>query len=306
MTPTGLDQSWGFADPKAAAKAGVRVVSMYLSHDQSKNITASDVKAYHKVGIALILNWENNAGAPLAGAAQGRADAVEAVRQAKALIKAVGYRPASRLVIYFSCDKDVNAGQFGPIFAYYRAAKAVCAAAGFGVGAYGEADLVTALSTARITDAEWQTVAWSRGVLSPAADFYQSSINETFAGASVDFDRIIHAAQLGAWWPANHELNSTSLLDGLDMTPAERSALIKDIVDGVWQKQIADPTSKDPKAVPPTTGAWLVWDNKKSGAALEAARAALAAVKAQSVVVDAAAVAADIKHRVITLLGGQP
>lgn len=215
--PGGLDQSWGEASAaavKAAVKAapgGNFVVSMYLSLDPSKNVTAADVKRYHPAGAGMLVNWEHQAGAPLKGAAQGRADATEAVRQLRALIKAVGYAPKTRLIIYFSCDRDVTAAQIsGPVAAYYKAAAAVCHANGFGVGAYGEADLVKYLAAQKITDAEWQTYAWSRGALDPATDFYQYQNGQKFGGADVDFDRIIHAAELGAWWPPSHPLDSVA------------------------------------------------------------------------------------------------
>lgn len=211
--PTGLDQSWGFANAIAARKAGVEVISMYLSWDTTKNVTPDDVRAYHRVGIGMLLNWESQQGAPLLGAAKGQADAVEAVRQAKALIKALGYKPAAprawrrlwrrayKPIIYFSCDRDVNSAQYSTIDGYYRAAKRVCKASGFGVGVYGEAELVTHLHKVGITDAEWQTFAWSGGVLSPDADFYQFRNGQSLGGAQVDYDKVIHPKELGAWWP---------------------------------------------------------------------------------------------------------
>src|SRR5438067_4602432 len=55
---------------------------------------------------------------------------------------------------------------------------------------YGEAALVSHLHAAGLTDFEWQTLAWSGGVVSPQADLYQYAINKTLGGASVDFDRI--------------------------------------------------------------------------------------------------------------------
>lgn len=219
--PTGIDQSWGYADPAAAKAAGVRVVSMYLSLDPSKNVTAAKVKAYHQAGIGVLLNWENDAGAPLKGAGQGRSDAANAVRQVNALLAAVGYRPANRLVVYFSCDRDVTSAQWGTIDDYYRAVGSVCRP-DLGVGAYGEASLISHLAKSRITDAEWQTLAWSGGVISPDADFYQSSINQTLGGASVDFDKVIHPALLGAWWPRGSTYDTG---DDMSLTAAQAQQL---------------------------------------------------------------------------------
>jgi hypothetical protein len=289
--PTGLDQSWGFADPKTAAKAGVEVASMYLSWDPSKNVTSKDVKAYHKAGIGVMLNWENNAGAPLAGAAQARADATEAVRQARQLIKTVGYPPTGTLIIYFSCDRDVNAGQFGPIFAYYREARRICRAAGFGVGAYGEASLVTALAKAKITDAEWQTYAWSNGAMSPDADFYQYRNGQTLGGASVDLDRIIHADQLGAWWPPGHDPSHTA--GEFPMNDAEARAAfaainkrLDQMPAAVWNTRLPHPT--DPKRGY-TAASWVTSTRIQAG---------MAAAAAKGIAVDAAGVATDITARV--------
>ena len=239
--PDGLDQSWGTADPTAAKKAGIKVVSMYLSWDPSKNITAAKVKAYHNVGIASLINWESQAGAPLLGSAQGRKDATEAVRQLKQLIHDVGYAPHDRVVIYFSCDRDVSSSQLSTIGSYYKAAGAICHAAGFGVGAYGEADLMDYLAKNKITDAEWQTYAWSGGRTSAAADFMQYSNGQKLGGASVDFDRIIHAADLGAWWPrgmspkpANppKEADVTKSPDGTVQSWTHRSA--SNLLRAIW------------------------------------------------------------------------
>ena len=215
--PDGMDQSWGVADPAQAAAAGIRVVSMYLSRDPSKNVTPDKVKAYHHEAIGVILNWEDQAGAPLKGAAQGRADALEAVQQAKALFDQVGYPPDEQLTIYFSCDRDVTGTELeGPVAAYYEAAQQVCHGTrftvelAFGDGCYGSRAVVHYLAAAGLTDGEWQTYAWSGGVLDPAADYYQFLNGQTLGGASVDYDRIIHPAQLGAWWPPGHSPQSTS------------------------------------------------------------------------------------------------
>lgn len=206
----GWDQAWGYADPAQAAAAGRRVVSMYLSNDPSKNATSAKIRAYHAAGIGVILNWESEQGRPLLGGFAGQADAAAAVQQYRTLIAQVGYAPGNRPAVPFSCDTETNPGQYPVIDGYYRAAKTLCNGAGFGCGAYGSADLIDHLAGAGLIDMGWQTLAWSGGRISPNADFYQSSINDTLAGASVDFDRAFHPAALGAWWPPTHPLNTAS------------------------------------------------------------------------------------------------
>lgn len=238
--PTGIDQSWGFANPAAAKAAGVTVVSMYLSHDASKNMTAADVKAYHAAGIGMLFNWEHNAGAPLNGAAQGTADAQAAVAQARSILAAAKTKPRNRLVIYFSCDRDVTGTQIaGPVVDYYRAAAAVCHAAGFGVGVYGEADLVKYLSAHRVTDAEWQTYAWSGGRLDPATDFYQYLNGQKLGGADVDFDRVIHPADLGALWPPGSRYDTAAAVNVVEDDPLAdlTKAQLDQIANAVWARQ---------------------------------------------------------------------
>lgn len=265
--PTGLDQSWSVTDAGAAQRAGVKVISQYLSWDPSKNITANKVRAYHAHGIASLINWEAMAGAPLNGAAQGRADAVEAVRQLRALIDDVGYAPSNRLAIYFSCDRDVSSEQIaGPVAAYYRAAGEVCHAAGFGVGAYGEADVVDYLAAHGITDSEWQTYAWSGGRLSAVADFYQYLNGQTLGGASVDFDRIIHAETLGAWWPHDSALDTDGGNPLSDLTDKQIAQLAEAISAAVWQH--ITPESSDKDAPGHAMSTYVVWASRYASQAL--------------------------------------
>lgn len=197
-----VDQSWGRIDPQKAKAAGVKLVMGYLSWDVSKNWTPDWVRRYLSAGIACGFNWEAVQRGPLNGANQGKVDATEACRQLKAIVAAVG-TPSNKLAIIFSVDFDTDPGQYDTLGAYFSAAMAVCHANGFLCGAYGEADLIEWLyDNGHIDDIQWQTLAWSRGRISPETDLYQSSINNTVANSSVDLNTIIHAGSVGAWWPA--------------------------------------------------------------------------------------------------------
>jgi hypothetical protein len=238
--PDGLDQSWSVADPQTCANHGIKVVSMYLSPDPSKNATAAKIRAYHQAksplvpyGVGVWLNWEAYAGAALGGASVGAQHGYAAAQQVKILIQQTGYAPKGRVVIPASYDFDSNPGQYPVIDAYASNFKAQVNPQGFGAGCYGEADLIEHLHAAGLTEAEWQTYAWSGGRLSSEADFYQYMNGQTFAGASVDFNRVIHGPQMGAWWPPGHPLDSadSGLGSGIpledDMTPEQDAKLDK-------------------------------------------------------------------------------
>lgn len=298
MTPSGIDQSWGYADPAKAAAAGVTVVSMYLSNDPSKNVTPAKVRAYHQHGIGVLLNWESQAGAPLLGAAQGHADASTAVGQARALIKAVGYGPGNKPALLFSCDRDTTPAQYPAIDTYYATTAGVVHPAGFLNGVYGEANLVDHLHAKGLTDVEWQTYAWSGGRLSPEADFYQYLNGQTVGGASVDLDRVIHAAQLGAWWPPGSPLDTG---DDMPLTDAD--------IARIWAYPIK---GSDGLTHPAST--WLELGYKVgyqsavaltdvAGGVLTRVAALQKAVAAQTATVDPVAIATAIRDRLLALIG---
>lgn len=203
MSPTadGFDQSWGYADPARAAKAGMKLGMMYLSNDPSKNATPAKIKAYHQHGIGVLLGWETTADRALAGHDAGKADALEARRQVAALVKGVGYSPAAPLAVAFAVDFDTNPSQYPAIDAYFHGVREGFKGSRNRVGVYGEADVIEHLHKVGLTVMEWQTYAWSGGRLSTQADLYQFSNGQKLAGADVDLDVIEHRDSLGAWWP---------------------------------------------------------------------------------------------------------
>jgi hypothetical protein len=261
--PSMLDESWGYANPAAAKAAGVQAVMMYLSPDPSKNATPAKVRGYHDVGIGVVLGWESTADRALQGAGAGTADANESIRQAQALFDGVGYAPKNRVEIYFAIDFDTNSSQYPAIDAYLNAAGRVLHPAGFGVADYGEYNLVEHTANRAVTDAEWQTYAWSGGQLSTAADLYQYLNGQNLGGASVDFDQIMHAAQAGVWWPPNNPLNQ-----------GEDVPFTDDDAQTLWHHAL---TKGDTTA---TAAVWLENANTNSAAAVQAAQDAVAAVNA--------------------------
>jgi hypothetical protein len=289
--PGGIDQSWGFADPDAAKAAGVQAVMMYLSPDPSKNATPAKIKAYHKRGIGVWLGWESTADRALSGCAAGTYDARQSVAQMEALYKAVGYAPNNMIEIYFAVDFDTNPSQYPAIDAYLHCAEVVLHSNGYGNAVYGEYDLVEHTMGKNETDAAWQAYAWSSGRISNKIAVYQYLNGQTLGGASVDFDRIIDLAKLGAWWPPGHPLD-----EGDNMTPDQ-------VTNAVWNqhvmKLVGDSASAPADGRQMDTVIEFIWEqakaaNTNSAAAAAAVRALDAKVTAANDSSDVAAARADI------------
>lgn len=238
--PTAIDQSWSRVSPADAKRNGIVLVCDYLSHDASKDWTAADIRAYHEAGVGCWLNWESEAGRPLLGYSAGYADGQAAAMKVEALIHAVGYTPGNRLVIPFSCDTDATPAQYATCADYYRGAHDGMAGR-YGVGAYGHADLIDYLTAHGNIEAAWQTYAWSGGRLSANADLYQFLNGQTLAGASVDFNRIVHPDRLGAWWPPGHAVavasNGAALITTTKETDEVTPDDIKAIASAVWARR---------------------------------------------------------------------
>lgn len=196
--PDSVDESFSFLSPDYAAAHGIRLVCDYLSHDPGKDWNAAQIKAYHQAGVGIVFLWETSANRALSGYSGGFADGSDAAGHAQTLINQVGYKPSSAVSIIAAIDFDTTSGQYPVITAYMQGFK-VGLAGRFLAGAYGEADILDALGT--VIDVGFQTYAWSRGRISARADLYQYLNGQTLDGAVVDFDRIIDAAGVGAWWP---------------------------------------------------------------------------------------------------------
>ena len=137
------------------------------------------------------------------------------------------------MTIYFSVDFDALDMHYSVIDNYFRGVHTALAGR-YQVGVYGHADLIDHLHANGLAAGFWQTYAWSGGRLSANADLYQYKNGQTLAGGSVDFDKIYHPAELGAWWPAGHDPSGGTeipLGDDMDETQAaqlqETHALVK-------------------------------------------------------------------------------
>lgn len=222
--PDAVDFSFSRVSGATLAARGIKLAARYLSHTPAKNLSASEAQDLLSHGVAVLLNWESSTGRVLFGADAGTPDG----RDACALADQIGAPHGS--VIYYSADEDVPSNDYGQVYDYLVAARSATSGR-FGVGIYGKYDLIEYLNARGFTH-DWQTYAWSGGKLSAATDLYQYLNGQSMAGASVDYDHIIHAAELGAWWPAGHApAGSGTPLEEVSMSAADVAALSAKIDD---------------------------------------------------------------------------
>lgn len=246
-----VDFSWSKIPISTAKNLGIKLVMGYMSYDTTgKNLSSSQIRAYHQAGIGVWLGWESDEGRPGLGAAAGTADGRESVNQLRAHFRNLGYRPRNRISVPFAYDTDVTAGyQFANAVAYCSAAQVVFNQAKINAdaGMYGEYDLMNYLYNHGIKKGLFQTYAWSGGQVSPHIALYQYLNNQTLGGASVDLDHIMNAPLVGAWWPPNHPLNhpatpDLSTLEACLMAFYKSKADFESMLDGKNKKLLADIT----------------------------------------------------------------
>lgn len=192
--PDAVDYSFGRpTSPQALRAQGINLVMRYLSPPPNgKNLSRTEAQGLLSAGLGILLGWETTANRALSSRPAGLWDGKDAADLAESLGAPHG------LTIYYAVDFDTNPSQYPTIAEYFRG---VGTDKRYRVGIYGEADVIEAMHKLGVVTSEWQTYAWSRGRLSPEADFYQYLNGQTVAGVTVDFDRIIHPEALGAWWP---------------------------------------------------------------------------------------------------------
>jgi hypothetical protein len=150
-----IDYSWSRPSPADLARRGYTGAMRYLSHEPGKNLSSAERDALWRAGIAVGLVWEASSGRPLAGFDAGRADAVEANRQASAF----GWPDWTPIAYAVDFDPARN---LGAIEQYFRGALSV---PGRPVGMYGAYSAVEHLAgithAGRRVECFWQCAGWS-------------------------------------------------------------------------------------------------------------------------------------------------
>lgn len=178
--------------PAALKAAGVVGVCRYVSRSSWKVIGKAEYAELRAAGIAVVLNFEDEANGWLGGAAAGKADAEFAVAAARAL----GY-PAGA-PIPSSADFNMTSAQWSvPCRAYAVAYRDGVRAGGFTEGVYGPSDV---LGWCKTLGYRWfwqagMSTSWSAGrnaTAWPGAHLRQRR-HQMVGGVDVDHNDILRA-----------------------------------------------------------------------------------------------------------------
>jgi hypothetical protein len=174
------------------ANKGVTHVGRYLAPESSwKSLLKPEVEAIKGAGLQIFSLFEKAATkVAYFTAAQGKSDALEAVKYAEAL----GQPHDS--AIYFTVDYDAQSKDLDEILSYFQAVKANLK--NYKLGAYGSYSVLNFLHSKGIVDYYFQTVAWSRGQHFSFNHIFQFHIDKPFAGINVDFVNL-EQNDVGAW-----------------------------------------------------------------------------------------------------------
>lgn len=161
-----IDFSYARPATQRIKDCGYVGVLRYISHSPGKNLTPAEYQAYRAAGIAVAVVFEDQAGQALAGYSQGVADALFANQYADRL----GW-PA-RTPIFYAVDTQISGpAMHATVLRYFQGATS---ASRRPVRGYGQASVCDLLARNGFGSNHWQTMAWSAGVVSPAAAIVQT------------------------------------------------------------------------------------------------------------------------------------
>lgn len=171
-------------------------VVRYYSHNEGKNLSRQEAQNISDAGMVLLTVWEARGNEyDSFTSVQGRADAANAIAQAKACGQPLD------TTIFFAVDFDASVGQIeGGISDYFLSASTMTRGAGYLPGSYGSPLVNDTLAAKGYTARSWeaQSRGWA-GDHSKPEDMEQGR-EVTLDGLDVDLDMTDETMQrIGAW-----------------------------------------------------------------------------------------------------------
>lgn len=159
---------------------GVSFIGRYVTPGSWKSVTKEEAETIIAAGLQILSVFERTTDRTTGGAANGTDDGKRAYAHARAIGQPIG------TAIYFAVDYDAPASQHNNIEAYLRAAAKEIP--GYKIGVYGSFSVIEAMAIRGAASYFWQTLAWSRGLLSARANVYQKQIDVGANGINVDWN----------------------------------------------------------------------------------------------------------------------
>lgn len=173
-------------------------VARYLpSPGRGSALSRQEILVIDAAGLGIVSIWETTAGAPYRDATRGAAfftpdRGAQEGTLARLAAEALGQPEGSP--IYATVDYDMQEQDWPAVLAYMRAFEKALAGK-FGLGIYGSLRVINRAQ--ELTTWLWQTYAWSRGKLHPAAVLYQYHNGVMIGGVQTDLDRAFNDP---GWW----------------------------------------------------------------------------------------------------------
>lgn len=189
----GIDYSTTHPDPAQLYAAGKRFVVRYGGPGSSdKWLTADEVRALHRAGLAIVANAEGSSRGLIGGAKAGRLWAAQADLHFR------GLGMPYDLPIYLSVDWDVLPSEWPTVLAAFKGATEILGT--HRVGIYGGRHAIEWAQRDGCAAWFWQTYAWSGDPPHwvPGVHIHQYHNNATVAGVNCDLDRSM-TVDYGQW-----------------------------------------------------------------------------------------------------------
>lgn len=200
MIMRGIDEAWAKLDPALAASQGFGFIVGYVSQDESKNLTTSDIQRIHAAGLAVAFVMEYNASAALGGRPAGIDDGNVALQHFATL-------GVPSHVACYSAGTDFNVlpGEMSTCWAFEQGFASTMDNGGYRYGAYTGYPFGLYMTQRNYVGFIWQTYAWSNGAWLANAALRQTSNGVHIAGIDLDIDES-EVVDFGQWNPGSDPL----------------------------------------------------------------------------------------------------
>lgn len=192
-----IDLAWQHPSYSTVANLGYKTVIRYVSHDPTKDLTTDELESIRANGLNVALVYETFERRPLSGYSGGVNDTEEMINR----LRELGMPPMSPC--YYAVDFAPTPDEMSTVLEYARAWNAYRNV--IRVGVYGNAHVLSDISSHSYVDYLWQTSGNSYGVTLAGINLYQHEYDVQIAGAQVDISDIFTVDHGQIVWPQQED-----------------------------------------------------------------------------------------------------